>query len=462
MIKPSIPSGSRDFSSEEVYKRQYIFNIIRGVFERYGYLPIETPTMENLETLEGKYGEEGDRLLFRILNSGDFKKDISASEFDESSANQLISKVSAKGLRYDLTIPFARFVVMHQNEITFPFKRYQIQPVYRADRPQRGRYREFYQCDADVIGSDSLVNEMELIRIFDEVFLLLGIAVTIKLNNRKILSGMAASINASDKFSDITIAVDKLDKIGIQGVRQQLITGGLSESQIHVIEKFFSLKDESEQMLHDAKSLLINSETGQKGIAELKEILQLLKITGITKASVEVDFTLARGLDYYTGAIMEVKSNDVKMGSIGGGGRYDDLTGVFGLKGVSGVGISFGADRIYDVMEELKLFPIGTQAGTKILFIHFNEASLNYSLPLLQKVRAEGISAEIYPSSEKIKKQLKYADEKRILFVVLVGEDEMKTGKLTLKNMQTGAQESLTIEEIVQKVKVVASKMFKI
>jgi histidyl-tRNA synthetase len=453
MIKPSIPSGSRDFSSEEVYKRQYIFNIIRGVFERYGYLPIETPTMENLETLEGKYGEEGDRLLFRILNSGDFKKDISASEFDESSANQLISKVSAKGLRYDLTIPFARFVVMHQNEITFPFKRYQIQPVYRADRPQRGRYREFYQCDADVIGSDSLVNEMELIRIFDEVFLLLGIAVTIKLNNRKILSGMAASINASDKFSDITIAVDKLDKIGIQGVRQQLITRGLSESQIHVIEKFFSLKDESEQMLHDAKSLLINSEIGQKGIAELKEILQLLEITGITKASVEVDFTLARGLDYYTGAIMEVKSNDVKMGSIGGGGRYDDLTGVFGLKGVSGVGISFGADRIYDVMEELKLFPIGTQAGTKILFIHFNEASLNYSLPLLQKVRAEGISAEIYPSSEKIKKQLKYADEKRILFVVLVGEDEMQSGKLTFKNMQTGAQESLTIEEIIQKLK---------
>jgi len=393
MIRPSIPSGSRDFSSEEVYKRQYIFRIIKGVFEKYGYQPIETPVMENLETLEGKYGEEGDRLLFRILNSGDFKKDISASEFAESTAHQLIPKVAAKGLRYDLTIPFARYVVMHQNEINFPFKRYQIQPVFRADRPQRGRYREFYQCDADVIGSDSLVNEMELVRIFDEVFSILGITVTIKLNNRKILSGMAASINASNKFSDITVAIDKLDKIGLQGVRQQLTKNGLSESQIQILEKFFSLTGEAKQMLNEAKLLLIDSETGLKGIAEVEKIIELLDISGTTKAAVEVNFTLARGLDYYTGAIMEVKPNEIKMGSIGGGGRYDDLTGVFGLKGVSGVGISFGADRIYDVMEESKLFPATTQTGIKILFTHFNEASLNYSLPLLQQVRVEEIPA---------------------------------------------------------------------
>jgi histidyl-tRNA synthetase len=332
MIRPSIPSGSRDFSSEEVYKRQYIFRIIKGVFEKYGYQPIETPVMENLETLEGKYGEEGDRLLFRILNSGDFKKDISASEFAESTAHQLIPKVAAKGLRYDLTIPFARYVVMHQNEINFPFKRYQIQPVFRADRPQRGRYREFYQCDADVIGSDSLVNEMELVRIFDEVFSILGIIVTIKLNNRKILSGMAASINASNKFSDITVAIDKLDKIGLQGVRQQLTKNGLSESQIQILEKFFSLTGEAKQMLNEAKLLLIDSETGLKGIAEVEKIIELLDTSGTTKAAVEVNFTLARGLDYYTGAIMEVKPNEIKMGSIGGGGRYDDLTGAFGLK----------------------------------------------------------------------------------------------------------------------------------
>ncbi len=453
MIRPSIPSGSRDFSSEEVYKRQYIFRIIKGVFEKYGYQPIETPVMENLETLEGKYGEEGDRLLFRILNSGDFKKDISASEFAESTAHQLIPKVAAKGLRYDLTIPFARYVVMHQNEINFPFKRYQIQPVFRADRPQRGRYREFYQCDADVIGSDSLVNEMELVRIFDEVFSILGIIVTIKLNNRKILSGMAASINASNKFSDITVAIDKLDKIGLQGVRQQLTKNGLSESQIQILEKFFSLTGEAKQMLNEAKLLLIDSETGLKGIAEVEKIIELLDTSGTTKAAVEVNFTLARGLDYYTGAIMEVKPNEIKMGSIGGGGRYDDLTGAFGLKGVSGVGISFGADRIYDVMEELKLFPATTQTGIKILFTHFNEASLNYSLPLLQQVRVEEIPAEIYPSPEKIKKQLKYADDKRIPFVVLAGEDEMRTGKLTLKNMQSGEQQSLSIEEIIQKLK---------
>ncbi|HZX74413.1 MAG TPA: histidine--tRNA ligase [Cyclobacteriaceae bacterium] len=501
MNKPTIPGGTRDFSPEEVYKRQYIFNTIRSVFEKYGYQPIETPTMENLSTLEGKYGEEGDRLLFRILDSGDFYSPIHTKEFeseirkidssiDELETNRstivnesnltgetlnsnvklaglqlqidmnkarrviLVTKeISKKGLRYDLTVPFARYVVMHQNEITFPFKRYQIQSVFRADRPQRGRYREFFQCDADVVGSDSLINEMELVKIYDEVFVKLGIDVTIKINNRKVLSGMAESIHAIDKFMDITIAIDKLDKIGLQGVRQELTNKGLSESQLQVIEKFFSIEGMAKEKLVAAKELLKNSETGLKGIAELEKIFEYLEISGVPSSSVEVDFTLARGLNYYTGAIIEVKPNNIKMGSIGGGGRYDDLTGVFGLKGVSGVGISFGADRIYDVMEELKLFPESTQAGTKVLFAHFDEAALNYSLPLVQKVRAEGIGAEIYPSSEKIKKQMKYADDKKIAFVILVGENEMQTGKLTMKNMLSGEQESLTIDEAIFKLK---------
>jgi histidyl-tRNA synthetase len=470
MSKPSIPSGMRDFSPEEVVKRQYIFSIIRTVFERYGYQPIETPTMENLSTLEGKYGEEGDRLLFRILNSGDFIKNaqseinlsLIAAAKDKSVEEQwqaigltsksLTSKIAEKGLRYDLTVPFARYVVMHQNEITFPFKRYQIQPVFRADRPQRGRYREFVQCDADVVGSNSLINEMELVRMYDEAFDKLGMEVTIKLNNRKVLAGMAESVNATDKFIDITIAIDKLDKIGLQGVRQELTNKGLSESQLQLIERFFSISGTPTQKIAGAKELLQHSLTGMKGLEELGEIYKYLELTGKTKSDVEIDFTLARGLNYYTGAILEVKPKNIKMGSVGGGGRYDDLTGVFGLKGVSGVGISFGADRIYDVMEELKLFPEKVQTGTRVLLVHFDEASLLFALPLVQQIRAEGIPAEVYPAVEKIKKQMKYADDKNIPFVVLIGENEMKTGNLTLKNMLSGEQESLTINAVILKL----------
>lgn len=455
MSKPSIPSGTRDLSPKEVFRRQYIFNTIKIVFEKYGYQPIETPTMENLTTLEGKYGEEGDRLLFRIINSGDPFQKIKAERGAEaiSDFKFQLSQITEKGLRYDLTVPFARYVVMHQHEITFPFKRYQIQPVFRADRPQRGRYREFYQCDADVVGSNSLINEMELIRMYDEVFVKLGIPVIIKLNNRKVLEGMAASIGAADKFIDITIAIDKLDKVGLQGVRQDLTNKGLSKSQLQLIEKFFSLSGSAADKLSAAKELLLNSPAGLKGIAELENIYQFLALTGSTTAAVEVDFTLARGLNYYTGAILEVKPTAVKMGSLGGGGRYDDLTGVFGWKGVSGVGISFGADRIFDVMQEMNLFPESMQAGTKILFVHFDEESLQYALPLVQQLRNEGIAAEVYPSSEKIKKQMKYADDKGIPYVVLIGENEMQTGQLTLKNMSSGEQENLTINGIMLRMK---------
>ena len=499
MIKPTIPSGTRDFSPEEVYKRQFIFNTIRNVFEKYGYQPIETPTMENLSTLEGKYGEEGDKLLYRILNSGDFINDLGVQLFGsiqnlgallserstelnkegnkkeqakvlsemeglaelkslsskilESKRREVIKEISEKGLRYDLTVPFARYVVMHQNEITFPFKRYQIQPVYRADRPQRGRYREFFQCDADVVGSDSLLNEMELIQIYDEVFSMLKMNVTIKLNNRKVLVGMAEAINASDKFLDITVAIDKFDKIGIEGVKQELMKREISESQLEVIEKFFGFQGSANEKLSAAKNLLSQSETGLKGIFELEKIFEHLKASGEIKNSVEVDFTLARGLNYYTGAIIEVKPNDVKMGSVGGGGRYDDLTGMFGLKGVSGVGISFGADRIYDVMEELKLFPASAAKGTQVLFCYFDDASMNYCLPLVKKVRDEGIAAEIYPSAEKMKKQLKYANDKKIPFVAVVGDNEMQSSKLAFKDMESGEQTALTIEEIIQRLK---------
>ncbi len=455
MSKPSIPGGTRDLSPEEVFRRQYIFNTIKGVFEKYGYQPIETPTMENLATLEGKYGEEGDRLLFRVINSGDPFQKIK-SEHAGATISDIkfrVSDISEKGLRYDLTVPFARYVVMHQNEITFPFKRYQIQPVFRADRPQRGRYREFYQCDADVAGSNSLIHEMELIRMYDEVFAQLGIGVTIKINNRKVLEGMAAAIGAADKFIDITIAIDKLDKVGLQGVRQELTTKGLSESQLQLIEKFFGINGSASVKLNAARALLSDSPAGLKGIAELDDIYQYLHLTGSTAAEVEVDFALARGLNYYTGAILEVKPTAIKMGSLGGGGRYDDLTGVFGLKGVSGVGISFGADRIFDVMQELQLFPAGVHAGTKVLFVHFDEASLHYALPLVQQVRQEGIAAEIYPSVEKIKKQMKYADDKNIPYVVLIGENEMQTGQLTLKNMTSGEQESLAISGIITKMR---------
>lgn len=456
VIKPSIPKGTRDFSPAEVAKRQYIFSTIRKVFEKSGYRQIETPVMENLSTLEGKYGEEGDKLLFRIINSGNpFQKVV------EEHGNKLISDFrfqvsdfSEKGLRYDLTVPFARYVVMHQHEIHFPFKRYQIQPVFRADRPQRGRYREFFQCDADVVGSNSLVYEMELIKIYDEVFSQLRIPVVIKLNNRKVLSGMAESIDASDKFMDITIAIDKLDKIGLQGVRQELSTKGISESQMQVIEKFFSIKGTPSDMIAKAKDLLSNSVTGLKGLDELQQVIDYLSLAPLSApSSLETDFTLARGLNYYTGAIIEVKPTTVQMGSLGGGGRYDDLTGMFGLSGISGVGISFGADRIYDVLEELNLFPENAVSITKVLFVTFDDNSLHYSLSLLQKVREAGIASEIYPSPDKMKKQLKYANDKQIPFVVVVGDEEMKSGKLSFKNMITGEQQLLPVDEIIKQLR---------
>jgi histidyl-tRNA synthetase len=451
VIKPSIPKGTRDFTPIEVAKRQYIFGAIKKVFEKYGYQPIETPTMENLSTLEGKYGEEGDKLLFRILNSGEIYDALSKTTVNNN--GDVIKALSEKGLRYDLTVPFARFVVMHQNDITFPFKRYQIQPVWRADRPQRGRYREFYQCDADVVGSDSLVYEMELVKIYDEVFGLLGIPVAIKLNNRKVLSGMAESIGAQQQFMDITIAIDKLDKIGQQGVRQELNTKGITESQMQVIEKFFAIKGTPGEMISKAKELLSDSPTGLKGLNELETVLNYLQLSGSLKQKLEIDFSLARGLNYYTGAIIEVKPTNVQMGSLGGGGRYDDLTGMFGLKGISGVGVSFGADRIYDVLEELKLFPESAISTTKVLFVTFDDAALQYALPLLQQVRAEGISSEIYPSPDKLKKQMKYANDKQIPFVIVIGEDEVKSGKLSFKNMTSGEQELLDINEIIQRLK---------
>lgn len=451
VIKPSTPKGTRDFSPEEVYKRQYILGVIKKHFELYGFQPIETPTMENLSTLRGKYGDEGDNLIFKILNSGDWKKEILAEEFSEKKSSQLISKVSEKGLRYDLTVPFARYVVMHQNEIEFPFKRYQLQTVFRADRPQRGRYREFWQCDADVVGTDSLICEWELIKIYDEVFFELGIPVTIKINNRKILNGIAEVIGASEKFQDMTIAIDKLDKIGIDSVKKELTEKRFLENQISVLEKFFQLNGTCLEKLNQVEEMISSNETGKKGVAELKKILFDFPLS--TKNKIEIDFTLARGLNYYTGTILEVKAEGVQMGSIGGGGRYDDLTGMFGLKNISGVGISFGLDRIYDVLEELKKFPATVSNGTKILFVNFDEKSENYCLPWLQKLREAGIASEIYPSAAKMAKQMKYADARKIPFVILAGENEMKEGKLTLKNMQSGEQKLFSIEEIISEIK---------
>jgi len=448
-VKPSIPKGTRDFSPEQVAKRNYIFNTIRSVFEKYGYQPIETPTMEMLSTLTGKYGDEGDKLLFKVLNSGNFLDGVSNDKLAPDNYKQLTTDISEKGLRYDLTVPFARYVVMHQNEITFPFKRYQIQPVFRADRPQRGRYREFYQCDADVVGSDSLLNEVELIQIYDEVFTKLGIGVAIRINNRKILQGFADIIGTPDKLSDIAIAIDKIDKIGREGVSDELIQKGFSENQIRNLFKNFTVRD----ILSYYKDVFKSSPTGLKGGEELSELLVKLHLAGVDSTKFEVDLSLARGLSYYTGTIIEVVAKQIQMGSIGGGGRYDDLTGVFGLPNVSGVGISFGADRIYDVMEELKLFPETITTATKVLFVNFDDKSVAYVLPLLQKVRTENIPAELYPSPDKMKKQLGYADAKKIPFVVLAGEDEMKEGKLTLKNMTSGEQEKLTIDEIIEQVK---------
>lgn len=451
-MKPSIPKGTRDFSPEEMVRRNYIFDTIKTIFQRYGFLPIETPAMENLSTLTGKYGEEGDQLIFKILNSGDFLLKAESSKLEARNSKQLISDISEKALRYDLTVPFARYVVQHQNEITFPFKRYQIQPVWRADRPQKGRYREFYQCDADVIGSNSLLNEVELIQMIDDVFSALKVPVIIKINNRKILSGVAEVIGEYDKIVDITVAIDKLDKIGVEKVKDEMKLKGVSDKAIAQLQPLIELKGNTVEKLNALKRILASSEIGKTGITELEYIFNYAGFLG--NKNIEFDITLARGLNYYTGAIFEIQTNKGTFtSSICGGGRYDDLTGIFGLPNVSGVGISFGADRIYDVMEELNLFPDSSGATTKVMFVNFGIEEEKHCLQLLVKVRAAGINAEIYPEAAKMKKQMGYADAKKILYVVLAGSEEMKTGSLALKNMQTGDQQKLTIEDIIKVIK---------
>lgn len=448
MQKPSIPKGTRDFSPEEMAKRNYIFNTIRDVYHLYGFQQIETPAMENLSTLMGKYGEEGDKLLFKILNSGDCFSGISREELDDMNPAKFAAKACEKGLRYDLTVPFARFVVQHRNEISFPFKRYQIQPVWRADRPQKGRYREFYQCDGDVVGSDSLINEVELIQIMDEVFRRFGIRVCIKMNNRKILAGIAEILGAADMIVDITVAIDKLDKIGIDNVNEELRSKGLSDEAIQKLQPVIMLSGSNSEKIDSLKQILANSEIGLKGIAELEFILNRIdKLT--LRSELELDLTLARGLNYYTGAIFEVKAMDVQIGSITGGGRYDNLTGVFGMDGVSGVGISFGADRIFDVLNQLDLYPKDALLTTQLLFVNFGEKEEAYLLPIIAKVRAAGIRTELYPESAKMKKQMGYADTKRIPFVAIVGETEMEERKINLKNMITGEQKPATLEELI-------------
>ena len=446
--KPGIPKGTRDFSPVEMAKRNYIFNTIREVFYLYGFQQIETPSMENLSTLMGKYGEEGDKLLFKIQNSGDYFSGLTDEELLSRNAAKLASKFCEKGLRYDLTVPFARYVVMHRDEISFPFKRFQIQPVWRADRPQKGRYREFYQCDADVVGSNSLLNEVELVQMIDAVFSKFGIRVSIKINNRKILTGSAEIIGEADKIVDITVAIDKLDKIGLENVNAELASKGIPQEAIDKLQPIILLSGSNEEKLETLKSVLAASETGLKGVEESEFILKTISTLGI-KSEVELDLTLARGLNYYTGAIFEVKALDVQIGSISGGGRYDNLTGVFGMDGMSGVGISFGADRIYDVLNQLDLYPEDASFGTQLLFVNFGEAEAAYVLPVLAKVRAAGIRAEIYPDSAKMKKQMSYANAKAIPFVAIVGENEMNEGKVMLKNMATGEQSLYTPEELV-------------
>jgi histidyl-tRNA synthetase len=453
VIKPSIPKGTRDFSASEMVKRNHIFNTISSVFKKYGYQEIQTPTMENLNTLTGKYGDEGDKLIFKVLNSGDYLSGVSAEKIDSRNSQALISEISEKALRYDLTVPFARYVVMHRNDISFPFKRFQIQPVWRADRPQKGRYREFYQCDADVVGSESLINEAEFILIYHEALSKLGLKdFTIKINNRKVLSGIAEIIGKPQLIVDMTVAIDKLDKIGLDGVIKELLEKGFTEPDIEKLKPIILLSGSNEEKLTSLRSVLSTSQTGIKGIAEIESIFNYLKLltsqTESVKQNLELDITLARGLNYYTGAIFEVKTNEVAMGSIGGGGRYDDLTGMFGLSDLTGVGISFGADRIYDVLEELKLFPESTSESTKVLISNFDEQAEIFALPLLQKLRKASISAEIYPSSAKLKKQMTYADDKNIPFVILIGSDEMESGLLTLKNMKSGEQQKLSADQI--------------
>ena len=450
--KPGIPKGTRDFSPVEMAKRNYIFNTIREVFYLYGFQQIETPSMENLSTLMGKYGDEGDKLLFKIQNSGDYFSGLTDEELLSRNAAKLASKFCEKGLRYDLTVPFARYVVMHRDEITFPFKRFQIQPVWRADRPQKGRYREFYQCDADVVGSNSLLNEVELVQMIDTVFRKFGIRVSIKINNRKILSGIAEIIGEADKIVDITVAIDKLDKIGLDNVNAELASKGIPQEAIDKLQPIILLSGTNEEKLETLKTVLADSETGLKGVEESEFILKTIAGLGI-QSDVELDLTLARGLNYYTGAIFEVKALDVQIGSISGGGRYDNLTGVFGMEGVSGVGISFGADRIYDVLNQLDLYPKDAVDGTQLLFVNFGDAEAAYVLPVLAKVRAAGIRAEIYPDSAKMKKQMGYANNKAIPFVAIVGENEMNEGKLTLKNMTTGEQSLVTPDELIDAIK---------
>ena len=452
MQKPSIPKGTRDFSPVEMAKRNYIFDTIKEVYRLHGFQQIETPSMETLSTLLGKYGEEGDRLLFKVLNSGNFLTSLSSGDLDEGNSAKSAHKISEKGLRYDLTVPFARYVVMHRNEVTFPFKRYQIQPVWRADRPQKGRYREFFQCDADIVGSDSLLNEVELMLIIDEVFARLDIRVSVKLNNRKILAGIAEVIGEADKITAITVAIDKLDKIGLEKVNDELASNGISEAAIRKLQPFLQLSGNTREKLEQLKQVLISSEIGLEGIREVAYIFDKADRVSLRNELV-LDLTLARGLNYYTGAIIEVKALDAEIGSIAGGGRYDNLTGIFGMPGVSGVGISFGADRIYDVLEQLGLFPDSFTRSTDLLFVNFGEREVEWLLPVVKQLRETGISCELYPEAAKMKKQMTYADNNHIPFVALVGEKEMQEGTIGLKNMETGEQKSCSLQELIGTVK---------
>ncbi|MCH5247092.1 MAG: histidine--tRNA ligase [Muribaculaceae bacterium] len=449
--KPSIPKGTRDFSPIEMERRNYIFDTIKGVFRLFGFNQIETPSIENLSTLMGKYGEEGDKLLFKILNSGDFLKNVDNSLWENKELGPLTTKISEKGLRYDLTVPFARFVVQHRDEIQFPFKRYQIQPVWRADRPQKGRYREFYQCDADIIGSDSLYNEVELIQLIDEVFARLGIRTIIKLNNRKILAGIAEIIGEPDRLTDITVAIDKIDKIGIDKVNEELKERGLSHNSINKLKPILKIKGNNIDRIETLKKILKDSETGTKGISEIEKVLSISENIGL-RAGIDLDVSLARGLNYYTGSIIEVKARDVEIGSITGGGRYDNLTGIFGLSDVSGVGISFGADRIYDVMNMLDLYPAESQAHNEILFVNFGEKESQVVFKIMKKLRNAGLTCEIYPDAVKLKKQLSYASARNIKFVAIVGEEEIKENLIVVKDMENSSQNKYTLEELIEKL----------
>ena len=448
MNKPSIPKGTRDFSPAVMAKRNYIFDTIKDVYALYGYQQIETPSMETLQTLMGKYGEEGDKLLFKILNSGDFIGKLPANEFVSNNVLKLAANICEKGLRYDLTVPFARYVVMHRDELQMPFKRYQIQPVWRADRPQKGRYREFYQCDADVVGSDSLLNEVELVQIIDTVFTKFGINVQIKLNNRKILAGIAEYIGHPDKIIDITVAIDKLDKVGVEAVNAEMLANGITQDAVDKLQPILTMSGTNVEKLETIAQTIGTSEIGLKGVEETRFILEKIEAVGL-KNELQLDLTLARGLNYYTGAIFEVKAKDVAIGSITGGGRYDNLTGIFGMPGLSGVGISFGADRIYDVLNTLDLYPQNAIQATQVLFINFGEAEADYCLPIASQIRAAGISVELYPDCAKMKKQMAYANAKGIPFVVLAGESEINLGKFTLKNMLTGDQQLVSTEELI-------------